>query len=614
MSAQRGATTRGRRAALALAALGVVYGDIGTSPLYAVRESFVGAAGFPVTPANVLGILSLILWSLVLVVSVQFVMLVLRADNQGEGGLLALAHLLVPEDDARWGWGHRALVALGVFGAALLFGDGIITPALSVLSAMEGLRVVAPELEAAVVPATVAILLTLFAIQRFGTDRVGRAFGPIMLLWFVVLGALGVRWVVEEPGVLAAVDPRHAWRFFADHGWHGTLILGAVFLTVTGAEALYADLGHFGRGPIQRSWYAVVLPGLALNYLGQGALLLQRPELVHDVFYRMAPPRLIVPLVVLATLATVIASQAVVSGVFSLTAQAVRSGWLPRAEIVHTSARHRGQVFVPIANKLLLAGTVGLVLAFRSSGGLADAYGIAVSLTMLITTLLFAVVLERGWGWPRWATVGVSAVFVLIDLAFLGALARKVWSGGWIPLLLAGAIALLMLIWRRGRARRARAAEGARLRIPDGETPAIVLVSADRRPALAQPPTRPVLWVDVHRCARPHMVDTPHGTLDEADGQDTLHACYGFMDRPDLPELLRTLHTQGALPFAPEAAEYFRVMAPAPGATRPWHRIEDALYAAMARRAARLVDGLGVPAERIQSLMLQKSGAARPTA
>ena len=599
---------RRRRAGLALAALGVVYGDIGTSPLYAVRESFIGASGFPVTPPNVLGILSLILWSLALVVSVQFILLVLRADNQGEGGLLALAHLVVPDDEERWGWGHRALVALGVFGAALLFGDGIITPALSVLSAMEGLRVVAPELEAAVVPATVAILLTLFSIQRFGSDRVGRAFGPIMLLWFAVLGALGLRWVLAEPAVLSAIDPRHAWRFFADHGWHGTLILGAVFLTVTGAEALYADLGHFGRGPIQRSWYAVVLPGLALNYLGQGALLLRSPELVDDIFYRMAPPGLLVPLVVLATLATVIASQAVVSGVFSLTAQAVRANWLPRTQIVHTSARHRGQVFVPVANRLLLAGTVGLVLAFRSSGALADAYGIAVSLTMLITTLLFAVVLDRTWAWPRWATVGLSALFVGIDLAFLGALGRKVWSGGWIPLLLASGITLMMFVWRRGRRRRARLADGALLRIPDGITTAVVMVSESLRPALAAPTTRPMLWVHVRRCARPHMVDTPHGTLSQADGQPALRACYGFMDRPDLPRLLRELRESGALDFDPADAAFYRVTTTTPERKRRWHRLEDALYGAMARRAARLVDGLGIAPSAVTPLPLQPLG------
>ena len=369
---------------LSLTALGVVYGDIGTSPLYAMRECFFGSHAVPPTQENVLGVLSLIIYSLLLVISLKYVAIVMRADNHGEGGILALAALL-PSREAP---GRRTpvLVLLGLFGAALLYGDGMITPAITVLSAIEGLNVATPVFEQYVVPITVAILIGVFAIQRHGTDRVGRLFGPVMLVWFAVIAVLGVGWLLTAPVVLTAVDPRHAVAFFQEHGWHGVAVLGAVFLVVTGGEALYADMGHFGRVPIRLAWYTIALPGLLLNYFGQGALFLaHKPGEITNPFYGLVEGPLLVPMLVLATMAAVIASQALISGVFSLTRQAIQLGFWPRLTVIHTSATAEGQIYVPEMNYLLMIGCVVLVLQFRTSSALAAAYGIAVTGTMAIT-------------------------------------------------------------------------------------------------------------------------------------------------------------------------------------------------------------------------------------
>jgi len=442
---------RGRYLALmSLGALGVVYGDIGTSPLYAMRECFSGSQPIPPTPENVLGVLSLIFWSLVLVISVKYLAFVLRADNRGEGGILALMSLVRPRSDQARG-SKWLLVGIGLFGASLLYGDGVITPAISVLSAVEGLSVAAPVLERAVLPTTVVILFGLFFFQKRGTGGLGAIFGPVTFLWFTTLAVLGVSHIVQEPRVFAALDPLRGIDFFVRNGWVGFLTLGTVFLVVTGGEALYADLGHFGRRPIRTAWFSVVLPALVLNYFGQGALLLHSPEAAPNLFYRMAPDWALYPLVGLATVATVIASQAVISGVFSLTRQAVQLGYLPRMEIQHTSAREIGQIYVPVVNWALLVTCIGLVFGFGSSSNLAAAYGVAVTTDMVIVTVLLAVVARRRWKWSLAAVIAFAAFFLAIDLSFFGANIVKIPHGGWFPLVVAGLVFTLMTTWQRGR-------------------------------------------------------------------------------------------------------------------------------------------------------------------
>jgi len=434
---------------LSVAALGVVYGDIGTSPLYAVRACFHGTHAVAPSQGNVLGVMSLVFWSLALVISLKYVALVMRAHNHGEGGILALLSLLPRcEGLARQ---RSMLCAVGLFGAALLYGDGMITPAISVLSAVEGLHVDTPVLDPYVVPATAVILAGLFVFQRRGTGGVGAVFGPLMLIWFVSIATLGAVNIARAPDVLVAVDPRHAVRFFAASGWNGFLVLGAVFLVVTGGEALYADMGHFGSRPIRLAWFTLVLPALVLNYLGQGALLLRDTAAAENPFFRMIPGPLHYPMVALATVATIIASQAIISGAFSLTRQAVLLGYSPRLKIIHTSRREVGQIYVPAINWTLMAGTIGLVVAFRSSSNLTGAYGVAVSATMAITTVLLAVVARERWGWPPAVAALVAGVFLAVELAFLAANMVKVVAGGWVSLAVACGVFTLMTTWRRGR-------------------------------------------------------------------------------------------------------------------------------------------------------------------
>jgi KUP system potassium uptake protein len=435
---------------LSLGALGVVYGDIGTSPLYAMRECFYGEYGVPVSPANVLGVLSLIVWSLILVVSVKYVGFVMRADNRGEGGILALMALVVPNNVPTNGRFWR-LAILGLFGAALLYGDGMITPAISVLSAVEGLEVATPFFHPYVVPVTIVVLVGLFVFQSRGTAKVGAVFGPITLVWLVVLAVLGTRAILDEPSVLRALSPMHAVYFFARNGLQGSLVLAAVFLVVTGTEALYADMGHFGRRPIRLAWFAVTLPALILNYFGQGALLLSNPEAAHNPFYRLAPSWFLYPLVVLATFATIIASQAVISGAFSLTRQAVQLGYSPRMSVTHTSSDEQGQIYIGPINWALMVACCGLVVGFGASTNLAAAYGMAVTTTMVITTILFYVLARKRWHWSRLAAGSLSAFFLVIDLAFLGANAIKIAHGGWFALLVALGVFIVMSAWKRGR-------------------------------------------------------------------------------------------------------------------------------------------------------------------
>lgn len=433
---------------LSLAALGVVYGDIGTSPLYAFRECFHGPHAIEITNANILGVLSLIFWSLILVISFKYLIVIMRADNDGEGGILALMELVLPSDQGP----RRAVIFfLGIFGATLLFGDGIITPAISVLSAVEGLKVATPIFEPYVVPITVAILTGLFLLQRRGTGGVGRLFGPVMLVWFTVLGILGLTTIFENLHVFAALNPWHGVEFFMREKLKGLYVLGAIFLVVTGGEALYADLGHFGRRPIRLAWFTVVLPGLLLNYFGQGALLLNDHSVAENPFYFLAPDWALYPMVGLATFATIIASQAIISGVFSLTFQSVQLGYLPRLPIKHTSEKESGQVYIEPVNWLMLVATVGVVIGFQTSSALAGAYGVAVASTMVITDILAFFAMRRLWKWALGAAIGLTALFLFADLAYLAANMLKILEGGWFPLLVGIAIYIIYDTYVRGR-------------------------------------------------------------------------------------------------------------------------------------------------------------------
>lgn len=439
-----------RLAILSLGALGVVYGDIGTSPLYALREVFSAKYGISPTPEHVLGVLSLVFWAFVLVITVKYIVFILRADNRGEGGILAMLALILQKEPTKRS--NRFLViSLGLLGAALLYGDGMITPAISVLSAMEGLELVSPAFESAVVPLASVVLILLFLAQRYGTHRVGQFFGPITLIWFIVIAALGVPAIAKHPGVLAAVNPLHAVRFFQDVGMAGFFLMGAVVLVVTGGEALYADMGHFGKRPIRVAWLGVALPALLINYFGQGALLLTDPTAIENPFFLLAPRALLYPMVALATMATVIASQAMISGAFSITQQCVQLGYSPRMTITHTSAKEFGQIYIPEVNAALAVGCLLIVFGFRSSEALGAAYGIAVTGTFVLSTILYSIIALRRWHWPLWKVLAFLSVFGLIDLVLFSASASKFVHGGWVPVVVAIGIFTLMTTWKRGR-------------------------------------------------------------------------------------------------------------------------------------------------------------------
>jgi len=439
-----------KTSAITLAALGVVFGDIGTSPLYAMRECFTGHHGVALTEANVLGVLSLIIWSLIIVVTIKYLMFVMRADNRGEGGILALMSLLHPRDEKVRRFMHP-VVALGLIGAVLLYGDGIITPAVTVLGAVEGLKEISPVFEPFVLVIALAILVGLFLVQKNGTAKIGRVFGPIILMWFITLAAMGLNGISQYPAVFAALNPLHGADFLITQKFHGFVVLGSVFLVVTGGEALYADMGHFGLRPIQLGWFFVALPSLLIHYFGQGALLIAHPDSVANPFYALAPDYLLYPLVLLASMAAVIASQALITGAYSLSQQAIHLGFLPRLQIKHTSADEKGQIYIPFVNWALMIGTVFLVMSFRSSSALASAYGIAVTGTMAITTILTTLVARRLWGWNIVASGIVCATLLTIDLAFFGANALKILAGGWFPLLFGAIIFAFMTTWKRGR-------------------------------------------------------------------------------------------------------------------------------------------------------------------
>ncbi|HEY9226572.1 MAG TPA: potassium transporter Kup [Gemmatimonadaceae bacterium] len=547
---------------LSLTALGIVYGDIGTSPLYALQQCFTSKE-FSLAPTteNVYGVLSLIVWLLVLVVAVKYIVFIMRADNRGEGGILALLALILQTERRTTDFKRRwLLVVLGLFGAALLYGDGIITPAISVLSAVEGLNVVAPGLEHYIVPISVGILFALFAVQRFGTKRVGTMFGPIMLLWFATIATLGLVEVVREPQILGALNPWHGVTFFLHNGHVAFLTLGAVVLAVTGAEALYADMGHFGKRPIRVAWFGLVLPALLLNYFGQGALLLRDPSASTNPFYLLAPRALLIPLVLLATTAAVIASQALISGAFSLTQQAVQLGYSPRVTVVHTSAQEAGQIFIPEVNRMLMIGCLLLVVAFKSSIALGAAYGIAVTGTMSITTILFYVVAHGRWNWSVAHILPIAAGFLAIDLTLFAANVIKIESGGWVPIVVGIGVFTLMSTWKRGRVLLNQALNAGSLPLD------LFLADVERRKPVRVPGTavfmtssndgvpvvllhhlkhnkvlhEQVILMSVVTREVPEVKDAERIEVEKLEhGFSRITAYYGFMESPNVPEILQ---------------------------------------------------------------------------
>ena len=436
---------------LTIGALGVVYGDIGTSPLYTIRECFHGTHAITPSPANVLGVLSLIAWSLTIVVTLKYLMFIMRADNRGEGGIFALLALIPLSDPRLSGRMRPVVVFAALLGASLLYGDGFITPSISVLSAIEGLEMATHAADSLILPLTCIVLLVLFILQHHGTEGIGKIFGPIMMIWFLTLAILGGRAILQNPHVLMAVNPVYAWRFFAENHFHGLIVLGAVVLCITGGEALYADMGHFGKSPIRFSWFFLVFPALLLNYMGQGALLLDHPELTHP-FYGLSPRIVLFPMVILSTLATIIASQAMISGAFSLTRQALQLGYCPRVTIVHTSADTEGQIYIPEINWLMMVVCIGLVLIFRASSNLAAAYGIAVTANMAITSLLYYCVATLTWHWPVYKAAPLVVLFLIFDVTYFGSNLLKILDGGWFPVMVAAIIVILMTAWKDGRA------------------------------------------------------------------------------------------------------------------------------------------------------------------
>ena len=542
---------------LALAALGVVYGDIGTSPLYAVRECFHGSHGIAVDRGNVLGVLSLIFWSLTLIISIKYVAYILRADNKGEGGILALTALA--SSPKKIAGAYPYLIVLGVLGAALLSGEGIITPAISVLSAVEGLEIAAPSLSAWVIPITIAILIGLFSFQRKGTASVGAIFGPVTLLWFTSLGALGAHHLIRNPEVLAALNPIYAASFLAKNGYHGVTVLGSVFLVVTGGEALYADLGHFGRKPIRMAWFGFAFPALLLNYLGQGVMLLESPDAKESPFFRMVPEWALYPMIALSTAATVIASQALISGVYSLSRQAIMLGLLPRLSVRHTSADERGQIYVPIANWFLMIGCISLVLGFGSSANLAAAYGIAATLTMMTTTILAFFLVRYSWEWSLPKALAVTALFLIPEVAFVAANIAKIKHGGWFPLAMGAVLFATMMTWKRGReilAQRFREQllplvdffELIRVELPAHVPGTAVFMSSSQAgtpPALLQNFMhnrvlhQRIVLLTIQTTDRARVSEANRFQVEQLEhGFSRIIGRYGFMEQPDAPKLL----------------------------------------------------------------------------
>lgn len=610
-------------AALTLAALGIVYGDIGTSPLYTIKEIFAPSTGVPLDPGTIVGAVSVVFWMLMLVVTLKYVTLIMRASNHGEGGIMALL-ALVSGTTAQQPKLRRRLLLVGAFGACLFYGDSVLTPAISVMSAVEGLEVVAPTLKSWVLPMSVAILVALFAFQRRGTGTVGRFFGPVIVAWFATLAAVGLFQIAQAPQVLAAIDPRHAWSFLSARGWGLFAAMGAVVLAVTGAEALYADMGHFGKRPIRIAWTMLVLPALAINYAGQGALLLRDPQAVSNPFYLSFPPALLVPAVLVATAATIIASQAVISGAFSLTQQAIQLGFLPRMRIVHTSAATRGQVYMPAVNWLLLGAVVLACIGFGSSSAMASAYGIAVTGTMLITTVLTYFVVRRLWGYPRWLSVGATAFFAALDAVLLVSCATKFLDGGWFPVVLAAGLLVTMAAWYRGRELLGQTLRDEMQPLA-GFLPGVAgdahIVRVDRTAVFlsAEPGIVPQALLHnmkhnlvLHRRnvvltvrfleepavpveRRVQVEDLGHGFW-----QVTAH--FGFMENPDVPAALACCAPHGLEIDLFSTSFFLSRETVVPRARAGMSRWRQNLFEAMSRNSGRAVDFFGIPSNAVIEL------------
>ena len=608
-------------AALTLGAIGVVYGDIGTSVLYAVKEVF-GSGHVPFTPDNIYGILSIFFWTLTVIVSLKYVVLVLRADNNGEGGLIAMLALAsqAVKDKPRL---RKVLLAVGIFGTSLFYGDGVITPAISVLSAVEGLEVVSPHFKQYVIPLTLVVLFCLFAVQKRGTSGIGKFFGPVTLIWFLTIAVLGVSHIVTHPEILWAMSPHHAVGFMWAHPGISFIILGAVVLCVTGAEALYADLGHFGKRPIRLAWFGVAMPALTLNYFGQGALLLAEPEAVKNPFFMMAPDWALVPLVVMATLATVIASQALITGAFSVTKQVIQLGYLPRLNILHTSVRDTGQIYIPLVNWGLFVAIVLAVVMFRSSSNLAAAYGIAVTLDMLITTILTFFVIRFGWGYPLALCVAATGFFFVVDLAFFASNLLKLFQGGWFPLMIGGGVFMLMMTWKQGRSLlndklRADAIDlkdflesvflspptrvdgtAVFLTAEPGAVPNALLHNLKHNKVLH----RQNLFVTVRNHEVP-WIGRDKRLQVEPLGHDCWQVVvhYGFKDDPDIPSALHQLRVQGC-DVEPMTTSYFLsrdTIIPTIGSgMAPWR---EKLFAQMHHNASGAADFLHLPSNAVVEL------------
>jgi KUP system potassium uptake protein len=608
---------------MGLAALGIVFGDIGTSPLYTLKTVFAFLEG-EATPERILGILSLVIWTLFLITTVKYVIVAMSIDNDGEGGILALMSLLGVKQKRR-----PAIVMAGLLGAALIYGDGAITPAISVLSALEGLDIAAPELKQYVLPAAVVILAALFIVQPLGSARIGAAFGPIMAVWFVCIGALGLWGIAQDPWVLIAINPWYGLHFLATNGLTGFFMLGGIFLCVTGAEALYADMGHFGKGPIRLAWSWIVFPCLILNYAGQSAIALRGESVADNIFYHLCPQPLLIPLVCLATVATIIASQSIITGAFSMTRQAIQLGWLPRLHIKQTSAKGHGQIYVGVVNWVLMVVTIALTLLFRRSDDLAAAYGIAVSLTMLMTSFLLFVAMRELWRWSLWASVAVAGLFVIVDAGFFAANSLKIAEGGYVPLLLAAVVYGSMLIWHHGTAavahRLAQAPVSVTEFLADLETRGVPRVPGTAvfltRTASGIPPVmmwhlrhnralhKSVIVLNVQTDARPR-VQWPErmSVVQEGDGFWRVTAHYGFMQRPDVPLLLKEAHQRGCEAWLDDVTYYIgheSILHRRDGPALP--RWQEALFAAMLRNTSHVTDYFRLPTEQVVEIGRQIS-------